>query len=98
MVLAARAAGPMKSERRTLPRVSSRVVHRHKIGAHRFRRVSDLVFVRGQPCAVLEWINFSGVRTPIYLPLDPAKLRPRTGPRNTFYYDGTTTDPRFEDY
>ena len=88
----------MKSERRNLPRVSSRVIHRHRIGSHRFRRVSDLVFVRGKPFAVLEWINSTGVRTPIYLPLDPEKLRPRTRPKNTFYYDGTTTDPRFEDY
>ena len=85
------------SERRGGPRGSSWVIHRHGIGSHRFRRVSELVFVRGKPFAVLEWINFSGARTPICVALDPEKLRPRTRPKNTFHYDGTTTDPRFED-
>jgi hypothetical protein len=85
------------TERRVLPRGSSRVIHRHRIGERRFRRVSELVFLRGKPFAVLEWIDFSGDRTPLYLALDPAKLRPQARPRNTFYYDGTTSDPRFED-
>ena len=86
------------AERRTLPRGSSRVIHRHRIGNLRVRRVSDLVFVRGKPALVLEWINQPGVRTPIYLPLDPDRLRPTRGAKNTFYYDGTTTDPRFEEF
>ena len=86
------------SERRGLPRFSSRVIHRHRIGSHGFRRVSDLIFVKGVPYAVLEWINLSGIRTPIYLPLDAAKLRSKIRPKNTYYYDGTTIDPRFEDY
>jgi hypothetical protein len=85
-------------ERRTLPRGKSRVIHRHRIGTHRFRRVSELVFVRGRPFAVLEWINMTGVRTPLYLPLDAGKLRPTRGVKNTFSYDGTTTDPRFEEF
>ena len=84
-------------ERRAFPRGSRRVVHRHRIGRYRFRRVSELVFVRGKPFAVLEWVDLSGDRTPLYLPLDPGKLHARGTPRNLFYYDETTTDPRFED-
>ncbi|HUQ25616.1 MAG TPA: hypothetical protein VM140_08100 [Burkholderiales bacterium] len=80
-----------------LRRGASRVVHRHRIGSHNFRRVSDLVFVRGKPFAVLEWINMSGVRTPLFLPLDAGKLRVRARLKNTYYYDGTTSDPRFDD-
>ena len=87
----------MKPERRTLPRGSSRVIHPHRIGSYRFRRVSDLVFVRGKPFAVLEWIDLAGDRAPLYLPLDPAKLHAKGRQRSTFYYDGTTSDPRFED-
>ena len=88
----------MKSERRILPRVGSRVIHSHRIGGRRFRRVSELVFVRGKPFALLDWVDLSGDRTPLYLPLDPGKLKPPRGVKKTFYYDGTTTDPRFEDY
>jgi hypothetical protein len=38
------------------------------------------------------------VRTPIYIcDLDPAKLRKAAAAPNTFYYDGVTIDPRYED-
>ena len=86
------------TERRAAPRGSNKVIHRHRIGDRGFRRVSELIFVRGKPFAILEWIDLSGDRTPIYLSLDPDKLRPRTRPHNTYYYDGTTTDPRFEEF
>jgi hypothetical protein len=85
-----------RSERRVLPRATRKVIHRHRLGQRDFRRVSELVFVRGKPYAVLEWIDLSGDRAPLYLPLDPRKLR-ASRVRNTFYYDGTTSDPRFED-
>ncbi len=42
-----------------------------------------------------------GIRTPIYVcALDPAKLRRSvgSGSNDTFYYDGVTVDPRFEDF
>jgi hypothetical protein len=84
------------AERRTA-RVPQKVVHRHRVGSLVFERVSELVFVRGEPKAVLHWIDIAGVRTPIYLQLDPARLRRiRPGPRSTFYYDGTTADPGLE--
>ena len=81
------------AERRTA-RVPQKVVHRHRIGSLVFRRVSEFVVVRGAPKAVLRWINIAGVRTPIYLDLDPAKLRRiRAGARTLMHYLGTTLDP-----
>jgi hypothetical protein len=82
---------------RRLARVPRKVVHRHRIGSLIFKRVSELVFVRGEPKAVLRWIDIAGVRTPIYLELDPAKLRHiRAGAASTFIYDGTTVDPAYQ--
>jgi hypothetical protein len=78
---------------RKLARVPLKVVHRHRVGGQVFRRVSELVYVRGQPKAILRWIDIAGVRTPIYADLDPAKMR-RMRPRvRLTSYDGTTTDP-----
>ena len=78
-------------------RVGLKVIHRHRVGEKVFRRVSELVYVRGSPRALLGWINSAGVRTPIYIcELDPALLRPAEGVKNTFLYDGETVDPRFE--
>jgi len=59
------------------------------------RRVSELVFLHGEAKAVLEWIDSAGVRTPIYIDMDRAKLRMTRGIRTLYYYDGTTDDPRF---
>lgn len=53
--------------------------------------------IEGSPKAILGWINLGNVRTPIYLcDLDEAKLRRSATSSNTFYYDETTVDPRFE--
>ena len=85
-------------DRRTFPRTPLKVIHRHRMGERTFRRVSELVFVRGQPRAMLEWVNLGGVRSPLYIAeLDPAKLRRSTHARSTYYYDGITVDPRYED-
>ena len=81
-------------------RLGLRVIHRHRVGALEFRRVSELVYVRGRPKAILGWIDVGGVRTPIFLcDLDPTKLRKATGAdaKNTFYYDAVTVDPRYEE-
>jgi hypothetical protein len=79
---------------RQLARVPQKVIHRHRIGSRVSRRVSELVFIRRQPKAVLYWIDSAGVRTPIYAELDPAKLERVTTARRVIYkYDGTTTDP-----
>ena len=70
------------------------MVHQHRAGALVFRRVSEFVVVRGEPKAILRWIDIAGVRTPIYLALDPAKLRRiRAGTRTLMHYDGITVDP-----
>ena len=83
--------------RRTI-RKGLRVLHRHRVGSYEFRRVSELVFVRGLPKAVLGWIDVGGVRTPIYIcDLDPAKLRKAAATPGTYYYDGVTVDPRYVD-
>ncbi len=83
---------------RRLARVPQKVTHRHRIGSHVFRRVSELVYVRGRPKAILRWIDSAGVRTPIYTDLDPEKLRRlriRTARHPTFQYDGTTIEPAY---
>ena len=83
--------------RRTI-RTGLRVVHRHRVGTREFRRVSELVYVRGRPKAILGWVDVGGVRTPIYMSdLDPAKLRKAAAAPNTYYYDEVTVDPRYED-
>ena len=75
-----------------------RVLHRHRVGDHEFRRVSELVYVRGSPKAVLGWVDVGGVRTPIYIcDLDPQKLHKAAAAANTYYYDAVTIDPRYED-
>ena len=82
-------------------RLGLKVIHRHRAGKLEFRRVSELVFVRGKPKAILGWIDFGGLRTPVYLcELDPAKLRRQFSAgqeKNTYFYDGVTIDPRDED-
>src|SRR5262245_48061395 len=81
--------------RRAIRRVGLRVIHHHKIGERAMRRVSELVFVRGEAKAILEWIDSAGVRTPIYIDMDRRKLRMMRGIRTLYYYDGATEDPRF---
>jgi hypothetical protein len=86
---------PPVTERRKI-RSGFRVIHRHRIGNIVVRRSSELVFARGRPIALLEWINLGGVRTPLYsCQLDPAKLRQAPDDRHTYYYDEVTVDPRF---
>jgi hypothetical protein len=90
--------GEMHNRRKV--RLGLRVIHRHRVGRLEFRRVSELVYVRGLPKAILGWIDVGGVRTPIYLcDLDPARLRKANGAqgKNTFYYDAVTVDPRYEE-
>ena len=78
-------------------RLGLKVIHRHRAGDSTFRRVSELVFIRGKPRAVLGWIDAGGVRTPIYIAeLDPAKLKKAAALPNTYYYDEVTVDPRYE--
>jgi hypothetical protein len=81
-------------------RLGLKVIHRHRVGSFEFRRVSELVYVRGRPKAILGWIDVGGVRTPIYFcDLDPARLRKAAAgnaANNTYYYDAVTVDPRSE--
>jgi hypothetical protein len=85
-------------QNRSTGRLGFKVIHRHQVGNHEFRRVSELVFVGGRPKAVLGWIDVGGMRTPVYLAdLDPAKLKKAAAARNTYYYDEVTVDPRFEE-
>jgi hypothetical protein len=85
------------TERRVIARHVTKVIHRHRVGTHAFSRVSELVFVAGRPRAVLEWLDLGGVRTPVYLAeLDPKKLRASPHLRRVYFYDGVTSDPRFD--
>jgi len=78
-------------------RLGLKVIHRHRAGDATFRRVSELVFIRGKPRAVLGWIDAGGVRAPIYIAeLDPAKLKKAAALPDTYYYDEVTVDPRYE--
>ncbi len=86
-----------RNERRAVPRTRLKVVHRHRIGKQRFRRVSELVFVGREPKAVLEWVNMAGDRMPVTIDLDPRRLARMRGARHTYFYDGETIDPRFEE-
>ena len=84
-------------QNRSKGRLGLKVIHRHRTGGWTFRRVSELVFIRGRPRAVLGWIDAGGVRTPIYIAeLNPAKLRKAAALKNTYYYDEVTVDPRLE--
>ena len=79
-------------------RIGLKVIHRHRVGNHEFRRVSELVFVGGRAKAILGWVDVGGVRAPIYIcDLDPAKLRKAAAAADTYYYEGVTVDPRYED-
>lgn len=83
-------------ERRQGIRAGLRVVHRHRIGPAISERVSELVYVKGCPVALVEWIDLGGVRTPLYVcHLDPMKLRPDSRERRVFHYEDITNDPRF---
>ena len=84
-------------ERRKV-RIGLKVIHRHRVGNRVSRRVSELVFIDGRPKALLAWIDLGGIRTPLYIyELDRSKLRRPGRDRNTYYYDATTVDPRFEE-
>ena len=75
-------------------RYKLKVIHLHRTGGAVERRVSELVFLQGQPRIVWGWIDMGGMRTPIYLAeLDPAKLK-RLGVANVYRYDAVTSDPQ----
>ena len=59
--------------------------------------MSEIVFTEAGPKLVLGWIDLAGLRTPIWLELDPAKLKRARGLKNTWCYDQDTEDPRFAD-
>ena len=83
------------TERRKF-RLGFKVVHRHRMANKTYRRVSELVFVDGNPRALLGWIDLGGIRTPLCVcDLEPSKLSKRS--HNVYAYDGVTADPRFED-
>ena len=83
----------LRMDRRTV-RVGLTVLHKHRVGeAAPVDRVSELAFLRGEPKAILDWIDVGGMRTPICVNLDRAKLTRTDTPRQ-FAYTGTTTDPR----
>ena len=82
---------------RSRVRLGLKVIHRHRAGDSTFRRVSELVFIRGRPRAVLGWIDAGGVRTAIYIcELDPTKLRRAVALQNKYSSDEVTVDPRYE--
>ena len=84
-------------DRRHDARPGLKVKHQHRVGAVIFERISELVYVKGRPVALLEWINIGGVRTPLFMcELEPSKLH-AAADRGVFQYDAVTVDPRFTD-
>ncbi len=76
----------------------TRVIHRHRVGALLFCRVSELISVNGRPSIVLRVVNNAGPVFPLFtIELDPAKLRHAAGAPHIAFYDGETRDPRYED-
>ena len=89
-------AMPGKDRRHDL-RPGLKVKHSHRVGSAVGERVSELVYVKGRPVALLDWIDLGGIRTPLYMcELDPKQLRLVTA-GGLFQYDGVTADPRFAD-
>jgi hypothetical protein len=87
-----------RKDRRHDRRPGFRVKHRHRVGSAVVERISEMVYVKGRPVALLDWVDLGGIRTPLYVcELDPTKLRPATEQRGVFHYEGVTTDPRFLD-
>jgi hypothetical protein len=72
------------------------VIHKHRIGAMVFARVSELIYRDARPFAVLTWIHSDGLRLPcLKVELDAALLHGGAN-RRVFRYEGTTVDPRYE--
>jgi len=71
-------------DRRFIPRTQLKVIHKHRMGVRRFRRVSELVFIpNGRPRAVLEWVNLGGLRNTYYYDgetIDPRYLDAAVSP------------------
>ena len=57
----------MVPKERRKRRLGLKVIHKHRVGDKILRRVSELVIIEGQPKALLGWINFGGVRTPVWV-------------------------------
>lgn len=83
-------------DRRHDPRPGLKVKHRHRVGNTVVERVSELVYVKGRPVALLDWIDLGGIRTPLYVcELDARKLRTAAGKPGFYQYEDVTRDPRF---
>jgi hypothetical protein len=92
-----RAAIPTQ-DRRHDPRPGFKVKHRHRVGSAVVDRLSELVYVKGRPVALLDWVDLGGIRTPLYMcELEPEKLRVASDQSGFYIYDGVTADPRFAD-
>lgn len=89
-------ASTRAQDRRHDPRPGLKVRHRHRVGGLVVERVSELLYIKGRPFALLDWINLGGIRTPLYMcELDSRKLKPAAGQRGLYQYDAITVDPRF---
>lgn len=86
----------MSGMNRRRARVGLTVAHKHCFGeAPPVDIVSELAVLRGQPKAILEWIDLGGVRTPICVDLEPGKLTDLRCGR--YAYEAITVDPRADD-
>jgi hypothetical protein len=88
-------ATPTKDRRHDV-RPGLKVKHRHRIGGTVVERISELIYAKGRPVALLDWIDLGGIRTPLYVcDLDAKRLRRGSDQPGLFDYDGVTADPRF---
>ncbi|HEX2565856.1 MAG TPA: hypothetical protein VHL85_03295 [Burkholderiales bacterium] len=81
-------------ENRRASRYRLKILHEHRSGGRIRRRVSELIFVDGQPRIILGWIDLGGVRAPIFLHnVDASAVHP-LGVKHFYRYDGVTSDPQ----
>ena len=51
-------------DRRHDARPGLKVKHRHRVGGTVVERISELVYVRGRPVALLDWVDLGGLLKP----------------------------------
>ncbi len=81
-------------DNRRAGRYRLKVIHEHAAAGRTERRVSELIFVGGEPRIILGWVDLGGVRAPVYVPRVDARRLHALGVKDFYRYDGVTRDPQ----